>query len=438
MLLRRELDYLHWLAGETAPLGRVVELGCFLGGSTAALLAGLNESNARNPSVIAYDSFQAPGQEAFKVAPELVGFGLTPNASFLDLYRKLHQDRIEAITLRQGMIPEHACGDLAACLYPEQDAIGLLFIDIAKVWGVHISVLNAFAHHIEPGGIVVQQDFGDFRTPWLILHMWQLRDAFEPFHRIAGTSSYSFKRTTTYPLDLSLLSPDARSIGDATWVDIASYWQSRFEVNEDASGWIAGYRAAHAIHAGRFTDAIDAAREHDRWRDSEYSAGLHRSAGWDEWLSMLPTWFSQRGANAEERSSAEQLASLATERTRSHQSSLAMDLALQRLCIRLDQEEFDALLLYGAGRHTRKLLAASWPSNAPPILCIVDDNPATDSIASRPVVAPPDVPDFLRDHQGARIAVVPSSDAYETEIMPHARKLAAAISGSALPFYESY
>ena len=40
MLTKRELDYLHWLGSSLTGEGRVVELGCFLGRSTTAIVEG--------------------------------------------------------------------------------------------------------------------------------------------------------------------------------------------------------------------------------------------------------------------------------------------------------------------------------------------------------------------------------------------------------------
>src|SRR5436309_11389140 len=61
MLSRWELRLLYWLAREYARGdGAIVDAGCFLGGSTAALLAGIRDRREKwnGPPVSSYDRFR--------------------------------------------------------------------------------------------------------------------------------------------------------------------------------------------------------------------------------------------------------------------------------------------------------------------------------------------------------------------------------------------
>ncbi|MFG0313818.1 MAG: hypothetical protein ACF8LL_06510, partial [Phycisphaerales bacterium] len=189
MLVPRELNYLAWLGAQCGTAGRVIELGCFLGGSTAALLDQLDPRH----ELISYDAFQIPPIENERTAKWLAQYGLRPGEHFRDKFDALTRAWSDRIIARQGWLPEYAAGFDPDAIYPEQEPIELLFCDIAKTWGVHLSVLHAFGSHLIPGSTLVHQDFFDLQTPWIPLHMWQLRDELTPLDVIHGTPTASFR-----------------------------------------------------------------------------------------------------------------------------------------------------------------------------------------------------------------------------------------------------
>jgi len=431
MLTRRELDYLHRLAGEMRGLGRVVELGSFLGGSTAAIVKGLRDSGGVDNPVLVYDAFVAPDEAAFEAAPELIGFGLEPGRSFRSIFDRLHASRAGDIVVREGFLPT---SQPDGSIYPESEPIGLLFVDIAKMWGVHPTVQEVFGCHVAPGGALVQQDFGDFRVPWLVIHMWRLRELFTPVHRVGATSTFAFERSRVDAVDaFGELDRDAAAAPDELWVEIAAYWSRVLPADEDAEGWLAGYRAAHAVHAKRWDIAIDAARAHDDWRRSDASEGVHKAPGWDDFLVKLPERIRTRGGDER---SAVKADALANERAqhRAIGATIEPKTVWSRVRSELEARGIRSVVLYGGGRHTRRLLEGGWLGPEIEVVRIADDNPAADEIAGVPIARPDDL---IGDTRIVGAAVIPSSDAYEAEIFPAAERLAAAFGGVALRAYSA-
>ena len=82
MLTPRELNYLRWLASSLPGEGRIVELGCFLGGSTAALLDGRRANAGLSDPVLTYDAFNIEGKVTPDLGAWLESCGVTPGRSF--------------------------------------------------------------------------------------------------------------------------------------------------------------------------------------------------------------------------------------------------------------------------------------------------------------------------------------------------------------------
>ncbi len=454
MLRRREIDYLSWLATQVGSLGRVVELGCFLGGSTAALTSGLSRiaHDFSQAPVLVYDSFQAPSEQIFEASPELALFGLEPNKNFRDLFHRLHMSRREKYEMRERLIPESVDGAAADTLYPEQAPIGLLFVDLAKAWGVHLTVMRAFGRHLAPGGVLVQQDFGDFRTPWIVLHMWRLRDQFEVLDRIRDASTVSFRRRDDSPLNLDSLDPSPDTCESEVWDEIAEYWGdlfSRFHsgdgsVQECARGWLAGHRAVHMLHAKRFEEAVESAHAHERWRRTGHSDGVYCAPDWPAWLGDLAGHLRRLGASELVVRSAEGLFAECDARERipnasviagSFKTEALKDRVWCEVKERLIREGTSAVALYGAGRHTRWLLGSGWPGPELAVACVLDDNPGVDSIHGVPVLRA----GTLCAHSGLRrlhgLTLLPSSDEYEPEILKRAAPIAEQAGAILRPVY---
>lgn len=430
MLARRELDYLHFLASTLEDRGRVVELGCFLGGSTAAIHAGLAEVATRNLPILVYDAFRAPDESSFEADPMLTHYGIAPGASFRDQYERLHSAYLDRLVIREGLIPEHGSDEQSLALYPENAPIELLFVDAAKSWGVHVSVVRTFVRHLALGGVVVQQDMGDFRTPWVVVHMWQLRAYFEPMDWVRETPTISF-RCTSSPHDAAEL-VDARIDAqdprkrEAMWDRIVLDWTR--VLDEDASGWLSAHRGVHALHCADPERAIEHLERAEDWMRSGASAGVYTSPDWVSFLGLLPGYIRQQGADdvIAERVGVLSRASGLRESMpspaalfRSWTTESMKQLAWRRAAERLIAEDRSEIVLYGAGRHTRWLLGSGLLPEHVRVRCVIDDNAADDSIMGVDVCTP----EQWKRLGIERCLVLPSSDAYESELLGRIRSL---------------
>ncbi|MBY0113782.1 MAG: class I SAM-dependent methyltransferase [Phycisphaerales bacterium] len=420
MLSDRELDYLHWLGGTVPSNGQVVELGSFLGGSTAALVEGMRGSGRSHQPVIVYDGFVAPASEECVTSWWMKPFGLKAGENFRTRYESLHASRLDRLVIREGWLPEDAEADEQRRLYPEQRPIDVLFVDAAKTWGVHRTILRAFARFMKPGSVLVQQDFLDFPGPWLPIHMWQLRDVFRPLDLVRSSPSLAFEcigdpaRRVDQAWDFDRFFD--RELREDVWLRVRSYWSGLIG---PAAGFLHAHEARHAFLVGDH-DAITApARRFEAWSNSRDSQGVYVAPGWLEALQEMAKQAEKRRAAHSGRlrdlaAEAEVRASLPRNAHRCGVPPEARAEYWSVLVGRLRDAGIRSIALYGAGAHTRWLLDHRELLSGVRIECVLDDRPSVAQISGVPVRDPSNV------SLPADVAVVPSSDAFEAEIVRRA------------------
>ncbi len=429
MLVPRELNYLHWLGHRLPAGGRAVELGCFLGGSTAAIVEGMRSSGRDYPPVLVYDGFIAPDSEEIVNSWWMRSYGLKAGENFRARYEALHASRLDRIAIREGWLPENIDRAGERRVYPEQAPIDLLFVDAAKSWGVHLTILRAFARHMKIGSVLVQQDFLDSQTCWLPLHMWQLRDVFRPLDVIRNACTVAFeciadpsKRVDEVWRDFTC--GNAARAGEV-WREVESYWAGC--VGPDAAGFVHGHAARHASYLGNVEQLTRHARAYEAWANSRGSAGMYVTPTWCEMLramarpadSPIPADRVLRDLVAE---------SLVRREFPRHDRVAHAGASVlpevrngvwRGVFERLRRESHTRVALFGAGNHTRWLLEHGWHAQDITIAAVIDDAPQSPEIAGIPVVTPADAAPLLR----GVTAVLPSSDAHEAAILKRAREL---------------
>jgi hypothetical protein len=174
MLMDDELRLLAFLAGDYwRGKGIIVDAGCFLGGSTVALAAGLRRNLARRrlaetPLVHSYDLFRIEDWTRGLYFPESARAG--------DSTREIFDRNVAAHAPLLRVVE----GDITDSRPPEAP-IEILFIDIAKHWTVCDWITENLFPRLIPGrSIVVQQDYlwGE-STGWLQVTMEYYADEFE-------------------------------------------------------------------------------------------------------------------------------------------------------------------------------------------------------------------------------------------------------------------
>lgn len=427
MLVEQELDYLQLLGSRCTGRGRVVELGCFLGGSSVALLRGLDAGGRPYEPVISYDAFEVPPDVDDRFASWLSQYGLRPGERFRRAFEGAIEPWNDRVTVREGWIPGDADAEAQRALYPEQEPIELLFVDIAKAWGVHLSVLRAFGTHLSEGSVLVQQDFFDLQTPWIPLHMWQLRDVLEPLDALLPSPTCSFRCTRPVGPMLDELWNDSIDAGivEQAWDRIIEYWGEI--IGPDAAELFHGHAFQLAVMQGRHTDAVRHGRAYEAWSRSAHSDGSYFSTCWHDLLEASADSLDAHGASAQ---SLREL--IAESLARGSRSDLPSPDRRVTWCPepirqsvwayvlqRVESAGFDRVVLCGAGRHTRWLLDAFGDDIRQRVSVIIDENPPGTDLSGIPICAA----GAFTPAPGERTVVLPSSDAYEGTLLTklHAR-----------------
>ena len=171
MLSRMERRLYLWLAENWATgAGAIVDLGSFVGGSTACFAQGRARARGKQP-VHAFDRFRASETVKEKLIyptgfPKFVGDDILP------LSRAMLAPFRPAVEFHKGEIEEQVW---------DAGPIEILAIDAAKTAGSTDRIAEIFFPHLIPGrSLVVQQDFLHWKVPWVPAQMEWMADCFRP------------------------------------------------------------------------------------------------------------------------------------------------------------------------------------------------------------------------------------------------------------------
>jgi hypothetical protein len=170
MLSKLERRLLYSLARDYAGEGAIVDAGSFLGGSTAALLAGVRDRPEpwSGPPVASYDLFEVDEY----MVPKF--FADERSVQLGDSFRP----RFDAHVARFGDVPHVVReGDITKLGWSD-GPIDVLFLDILKSWEINDAVLRDFFPSLVPGrSVIVHQDYGWGDTPWIPVTVELMRES---------------------------------------------------------------------------------------------------------------------------------------------------------------------------------------------------------------------------------------------------------------------
>ena len=170
MLSKAERRLLYSLARDYASGdGALVDAGCFLGGSTAALLAGVRDRPRRwsGPPVASYDLFRV---DTYMLPKFFSGDGTLPPGETFGPKFDAHVARFDV----PHVVHE---GDITTIGW-DGGPIDVLFLDVLKSWEINDAVLRDFFPSLVPGrSVIVHQDYGWGDTPWIPITVELLRDS---------------------------------------------------------------------------------------------------------------------------------------------------------------------------------------------------------------------------------------------------------------------
>lgn len=159
MLSDEEMQYLSWVTSEAFEgFGAVVDLGPWLGASTAALAHGLKERGI-DQRVLAYDLFEWRRHYMVKHVDDVTAARFEEGDSFLSLFEEQTREYGPWIEGRPGSLLDTGW---------DEGPIEILFVDAAKDWALTNAILRAFAPSLVPGrSRVISQDFRIHAAYWL-------------------------------------------------------------------------------------------------------------------------------------------------------------------------------------------------------------------------------------------------------------------------------
>ena len=177
--------------------GELVDLGCWLGSTTIPLAKGLDANRkfaGSGHKIFAYDLFiWFEWMNASAAGTDLRG-RFREGDSFVDEFRKRIEPFSSVVEVREG--------DLKSIGWSGQP-IEYLVVDAMKDWDLANAITRDFYPHLIAGdGLVVQQDFGHYFTPWIHLIHWRMRDYFEFVEEVPRSSTVVLRCIKPVPSDL--------------------------------------------------------------------------------------------------------------------------------------------------------------------------------------------------------------------------------------------
>ena len=236
MLHRQEQKLYYWLTrNAVGGPGAVVDLGAFVGGSTARLAQGLADAGSDAP-LHAYDRFTVDPQtkQAY-----LYRNGIAPfeGSDMLPLARQLLAPWGDRIRLHVGEIQDSGWD-------PADGPIAILVLDACKRTEWTDDTARSFYPHLVAGRSVINhQDFLQWNQFWLPPHMMLMADFFAPLAFVRGTSM--MYRCERVPSAADLAARSVAAMDDAQMIEAIRDTKRRFR------GWGIGGHLDRMIAAIR-------------------------------------------------------------------------------------------------------------------------------------------------------------------------------------------
>lgn len=219
MTTMTERAYFKWHAQEEVTgAGAVVDLGSWLGSTTATMAMGLSANPrraVRNTVIDAYDEFRWDPRFDYHSPPTKLG-PYKEGDSFRPEFELVVARWRERIVVHEGdLLQERWSGG----------PIELMLVDAMKTWELATHIVRHFYPALLPGtGYVIHQDFSHCFTPWIPLVSYRLLEFLKPVKDIPRAESFVFQ--VTQPVSESELTLDRASFREAEIERAFQYWLS--------------------------------------------------------------------------------------------------------------------------------------------------------------------------------------------------------------------
>jgi tetratricopeptide (TPR) repeat protein len=245
MLSDEEKRYLYWVARHAFEgWGAIVDLGPWVGCSSAALAAGLRDRGAET-KVHSFDRFEwNRGYMECHLAANL-----PEGADFMPIFLR------QTAPVKAWIEPQKM--DLMRGSWTG-GPIEILFVDAAKSWELNNAILQAFGPHLVPGkSRVIQQDFRHFPTVWFPLVFDSRPDVWRQVEAVESGWTVTFMPQR--PLyGEGGLAPEYRA-ADFTFEDVCRIFRRRVDDEVGAEArvhFLTGWLCASLLHGDKAIEAL--------------------------------------------------------------------------------------------------------------------------------------------------------------------------------------
>lgn len=213
-----ERECYYRLAKEGAGKGAIVELGAWMGASTAYIAEGVRDSGVKQKAQV-YDKFQSKPGHIRKVKEfySKRGIDKAPVGPCLMSFRENLGQLMEYVEPHQGLIEKLKWGD---------EPISVLITDAPKRVPQISPVLTTFRKALQPGSVMAWQDFCHFPSYEIPACLYRIRDHIEFVEAVVPGTTLVFRVKSQWTR--SEVAMSALDIG--TWtpeqiVEAWSYWE---------------------------------------------------------------------------------------------------------------------------------------------------------------------------------------------------------------------
>lgn len=222
-----ERECYYRLTKEAADKGAIVELGAWMGASTAYIAAGVRDSSVSAKAHV-YDQFisKTGHVEKVKAFYDKEGIDRVPVGLSFETFKANLGPLMEFVEPHQGKIEQMAWGG---------EKIALLVTDAPKRVPAISSVLTKLRDALQPGSLMAWQDFCHFPSYEIPACLYRLRDHLEFVEAVVPGTTLVFRVTSQWkPKEVAMAAFDlgtwtAREVREA-W----NYWISFVPVEKQA------------------------------------------------------------------------------------------------------------------------------------------------------------------------------------------------------------